>query len=70
MGKRDATKRLLISKAPPILTVHLKMSAQTLWGRLNPEVNGRVTLPEVLDVQPLLAYRYFDYIPSCWLLNG
>ena len=69
MGKRDATKRLLISEAPPILTAHLKMSPQDLWGRLN-KVNRHITLPEVLDVQPLLAYRYIDFIPSCCLLNG
>jgi hypothetical protein len=55
--KRDATKRLLISKAPPILTVHLKRFAQDMRGRLN-KLNGHVSFPETLDLRPFLDARF------------
>ena len=65
--KRDATKRLLISKAPPILTVHLKRFAQDIRGRLN-KLNGHVSFPESLDLRPFLDARYVRlHSPSLYL---
>ena len=52
------------------MTVHLKMSPQDLWGRLN-RVNGHVTLLEVLDVQPLLDYSLLvRLLSSKWVAVG
>lgn len=49
--KRDATKRFLISKAPRVLTVHLKRFAQDLHGRLS-KLSGHITFHEQLDLGP------------------
>jgi ubiquitin carboxyl-terminal hydrolase 16/45 len=55
--KRDATKRLLISKAPLVLTVHLKRFAQDLHGRLS-KLSGHITFHERLDLGPFLDPRW------------
>lgn len=54
--KRDATKQMLISKAPPVLTVHLKRFFQDASGRLR-KINGHVTFSEILDLGPSLDKR-------------
>lgn len=54
--KREATKRFLISKAPPILTVHLKRFAQDMRGRLS-KLSGHVTFHESLDLSPFMDRR-------------
>ncbi|MCO5553048.1 hypothetical protein L7F22_006568 [Adiantum nelumboides] len=54
--KKDATKKLSISKAPPILTVHLKRFAQDLRGRLS-KLSGHVAFPEILNLRPFLDSR-------------
>jgi hypothetical protein len=56
MVKRDAEKRFLISKAPPILTVHLKRFAQDMRGRLS-KLSGHVTFHEWLDISPFMDQR-------------
>ncbi|XP_022871466.1 ubiquitin carboxyl-terminal hydrolase 2-like isoform X1 [Olea europaea var. sylvestris] len=55
--KRDATKRILIDKAPSILTIHLKRFSQDARGRLS-KLNGHVNFKEKIDLK-----RYMD--PSC-----
>ncbi|KAH7405534.1 hypothetical protein KP509_15G074500 [Ceratopteris richardii] len=57
--KRDATKRLSISKAPAILIVHLKRFAQDPRGRLS-KLSGHVSFPEILNLQPFLDTRCQD----------
>ncbi|KAI5074970.1 hypothetical protein GOP47_0010931 [Adiantum capillus-veneris] len=62
--KKDATKKLSISKAPPILTVHLKRFAQDMRGRLS-KLSGHVSFPEILDLRPFLDPRCLD-LNSCF----
>lgn len=54
---RDANKRILISKAPPILTIHLKRFSQDARGRFT-KLNGHVKFSQKLNLKP-----YMD--PSC-----
>ncbi|XP_058093316.1 ubiquitin carboxyl-terminal hydrolase 2-like isoform X2 [Magnolia sinica] len=51
--KRDATKRYLISKAPPILTIHLKRFSQDARGRLS-KLSGHVSFRDTLDLWPYM----------------
>ncbi|KAL9232771.1 hypothetical protein vseg_007841 [Gypsophila vaccaria] len=53
---RDATKRILISKSPPILTIHLKRFGQDGRGRLS-KLNGHVVFKEFIDLRPYLDNR-------------
>ncbi|KAL0732326.1 hypothetical protein Bca4012_008535 [Brassica carinata] len=55
--KRDATKRVLINKVPPVLTIHLKRFSQDLRGRLS-KLNGHVAFKEFIDLR-----QYMD--PRC-----
>ncbi|XP_011041898.1 PREDICTED: ubiquitin carboxyl-terminal hydrolase 2-like isoform X3 [Populus euphratica] len=59
--KRDATRRFLIEKPPPILTIHLKRFSQDARGRLC-KLSGHVTFRDVLDLEP-----YMD--PSCYIVE-
>ncbi|CAI9268732.1 unnamed protein product [Lactuca saligna] len=54
---RDASKRILISRAPPVLTVHLKRFCQDARGRLS-KLNGHVSFRDTIDLKP-------DMDPSC-----
>ncbi|KAJ7955396.1 Ubiquitinyl hydrolase 1 [Quillaja saponaria] len=54
--KRDATKRVLIHKAPPILTIHLKRFSQDARGRLS-KLNGHVSFRESIDLRPYMDPR-------------
>ncbi|XP_010484338.1 PREDICTED: ubiquitin carboxyl-terminal hydrolase 2-like isoform X2 [Camelina sativa] len=54
--KRDATKRVLINKAPPVLTIHLKRFSQDLRGRLS-KLNGHVAFKEVIDLRQYMDSR-------------
>ncbi|XP_062109770.1 ubiquitin carboxyl-terminal hydrolase 2-like [Humulus lupulus] len=54
--KKDATKRVLINKAPPILTIHLKRFSQDAGGRLS-KLNGHVTFREIIDLKPYMDAR-------------
>lgn len=56
--KRDATKRVLIYKAPPVLTIHLKRFSQDARGRLS-KLNGHVNFREIMDLRPYMDPRYF-----------
>ncbi|CAK8567075.1 unnamed protein product [Lathyrus sativus] len=53
---RDATKRVLIYKAPPVLTIHLKRFSQDARGRLS-KLNGHVDFKETLDLRPYMDPR-------------
>ncbi|XP_024028854.1 ubiquitin carboxyl-terminal hydrolase 2 [Morus notabilis] len=57
--KRDATKRVLINKAPPVLTIHLKRFSQDARGRLS-KLNGHVTFKETIDLKPYMDARCID----------
>lgn len=57
--KRDATKRVLIYKAPPVLTIHLKRFSQDARGRLS-KLNGHVIFRETIDLRSYMDPRYFD----------
>ncbi|KAL4591061.1 hypothetical protein LXL04_004009 [Taraxacum kok-saghyz] len=61
---RDASKRILISKAPPILTIHLKRLSQDARGRLS-KLNGHVDFQDIIYLHPYMdpskndgRYRY------------
>ncbi|XP_077226808.1 ubiquitin-specific protease 2 [Tasmannia lanceolata] len=54
--KRDATKRILISKIPNILTIHLKRFGQDARCRLN-KLSGHVSFRDTLDLRPYLDPR-------------
>uniref|UniRef100_A0A2P2MZF8 Ubiquitin carboxyl-terminal hydrolase n=1 Tax=Rhizophora mucronata TaxID=61149 RepID=A0A2P2MZF8_RHIMU len=54
--KRDATKRVFINKAPPILTIHLKRFSQDARGRLN-KLNGHINFRDTLDLGPYMDPR-------------
>ncbi|KAK8960348.1 Ubiquitin carboxyl-terminal hydrolase 2 [Platanthera guangdongensis] len=56
MVKRDATKRILIDKIPPILTIHLKRFSQDGRGRIS-KLNGHVRFQETLDMRPFMDPR-------------
>nr|GMD80592.1 ubiquitin carboxyl-terminal hydrolase 2-like [Ipomoea batatas] len=63
--ERDATKRILINKAPPILTIHLKRFSQDARGRLS-KLSGHVDFKYTIDLKPYIdpsrlekeAYKY------------
>ncbi|KAG1370081.1 ubiquitin carboxyl-terminal hydrolase 2 [Cocos nucifera] len=55
--KRDATIRVLISEAPPILTIHLKRFNQDANGHLN-KLRRHVSFQEMLDMRPYMDIRY------------
>lgn len=54
--KRNATKRTLISRAPPIMTIHLKRFSQDSRGRLS-KLSGHVAFRETLDISPYMVSR-------------
>ncbi|KZV24718.1 ubiquitin carboxyl-terminal hydrolase 2-like [Dorcoceras hygrometricum] len=51
--KRDATKSILISRAPSVLTIHLKRFSQDARGRLS-KLNGHVNFRDTIDLNPYL----------------
>lgn len=54
--RRDATKSILISKAPAILTIHLKRFSQDPRGRLS-KLNGHVSFRETIDLKSYMQPR-------------
>lgn len=63
--KRNATKVLLISKAPHILTIHLKRFTHGLM-----KLNGHVTFQDKLDLRPFLDPRCPDKESCIYRLIG
>lgn len=66
---RDANKRILISKAPPILTIHLKRFCQDTRGRFS-KLNGHVEFNQKLNLKPYMDPRYTFYFQfqNCYYL--
>ncbi|WOK94498.1 ubiquitin carboxyl-terminal hydrolase 2 [Canna indica] len=77
--KRDATKRILINRTPPILTIHLKRFSQDTRGRLS-KMRGHVRFHETLDLTPYLdprseekekiSYRLFGVVEHSGGMSG
>ncbi|XP_048137040.1 ubiquitin carboxyl-terminal hydrolase 2-like [Rhodamnia argentea] len=67
--KRDATKRVLIHKAPPILTIHLKRFSQDARGRLS-KLNGHVIFRETIDLRPFMNTRGEEKEKCVYRLTG
>lgn len=65
--ERDATKRILIDKVPPILSIHLKRFRQDARGRLS-KLSCHVNFREALDLKPYVDTRFVDS-PSFWAFN-
>lgn len=64
--KRDATKRILIDRVPPILTIHLKRFGQDARGRLT-KLKGHVSFQEMLSLRPYMDPRYSSR-PFCFIV--
>lgn len=58
--ERDATKRILVNKAPPILTIHLKRFSQDARGRLS-KLSGHVDFKYMIDLKPYIDPRYVNH---------
>ncbi|GMH20290.1 hypothetical protein Nepgr_022131 [Nepenthes gracilis] len=61
---RDATKRILISRTPHTLTIHLKRFSQDARGRLS-KLSGHISFKEMIDLGPFMNPRRIergDYI--------
>ena len=54
---RAAMRRILISKAPPVLTINLNRFSQDSHGRYK-KLKGHVRFKEMLDIQPFMDPRY------------
>ncbi|KAK4406123.1 Ubiquitin carboxyl-terminal hydrolase 2 [Sesamum angolense] len=67
--KRDATKSILINKAPSILTIHLKRFSQDARGRLS-KLNGHVNFKETIDLKPYMDPRCADKDTFIYRLVG
>ncbi|WCJ33193.1 Ubiquitin carboxyl-terminal hydrolase 2 [Euphorbia peplus] len=67
--KRDATKRVHVDKAPPILTIHLKRFSQDVRGRLS-KLNGHVKFGDMLDLRPYMDARCRDREEYVYRLLG
>lgn len=67
--KQEATKRYLISKAPLVLTIHLKRFSQDIRGRLS-KLSGHITFQERLDLRPFLDPRCCDKGSCIYRLIG
>ncbi|XP_068666333.1 ubiquitin carboxyl-terminal hydrolase 2-like [Aristolochia californica] len=63
--KRDASKKILICKAPHILTIHLKRFGQDARGRLC-KISGHVSFRETLNLGPYMDPRFKEDDEKCW----
>ncbi|KAF8391995.1 hypothetical protein HHK36_022335 [Tetracentron sinense] len=57
--KRDAIKRMLINRAPPVLTIHLKRFSQDARGRLS-KLSGHVDFRDTIDLRPYMEHRCME----------
>ncbi|KAL2613811.1 hypothetical protein R1flu_025503 [Riccia fluitans] len=67
--KQEATKRYLISKAPPVLVVQLKRFARDMRGRLS-KLYGPVEFQECLDLSPYVDQRHVTSQNCRYRLTG
>ncbi|KAG8057303.1 hypothetical protein GUJ93_ZPchr0002g24541 [Zizania palustris] len=66
---RAATRRILISKTPPVLTINLNRFSQDSHGRLK-KLKGHVRFKEMLDVRPFMDPRSMENENTTYLLVG
>lgn len=59
--KRDARKKVLINKAPPVLTIHLKRFSQDARGRVS-KLSGHVDFQEFIDLSKYMDTRYAHFL--------
>lgn len=67
--KRDATKRILIDRAPPILTIHLKRFSQDARGRIS-KLQGHVDFSDMVDLRPYMHPRCTEKRSCIYRLLG
>ncbi|KAL1807171.1 hypothetical protein ACET3Z_030239 [Daucus carota] len=67
--KRDATKRILIDRAPPILTIHLKRFSQDARGRIS-KLQGHVDFSDMVDLGPYMHPRSAEKRSCIYRLLG
>ncbi|KAJ1290298.1 hypothetical protein BS78_02G232700 [Paspalum vaginatum] len=66
---RAAMRRILISKAPPVLTVNLNRFSQDSHGRYK-KLKGHVRFKEMLDIQPFMDPRCKENNTTTYRLVG
>lgn len=67
--KRDAIKRILINRIPPVLTIHLKRFRQDARGRLT-KLSGHVSFQDTLDLRPYMDPRSKEKDKCLYQLSG
>jgi len=66
---RAAMRRILISKAPPVLTINLNRFSQDSHGRYK-KLKGHVCFKEMLDIQPFMDPRCKENNNTAYRLVG
>jgi len=66
---RAAMRRILISKAPPVLTINLNRFSQDSHGRYK-KLKGHVCFKEMLDIQPFMDPRCKENNDTAYRLVG
>ncbi|XP_006660810.1 ubiquitin carboxyl-terminal hydrolase 2-like [Oryza brachyantha] len=66
---RTAMRRILISKAPPVLTINLNRFSQDSHGRFK-KLKGHVRFKEIIDVQPFMDPRSKENDNTTYRLVG
>ncbi|EOA26334.1 hypothetical protein CARUB_v10025692mg [Capsella rubella] len=67
--KSDATKRVLVNKAPPVLTIHLKRFSQDARGRLS-KLSGHVDFKEFINLSQYMDTRWTEEDQPVYRLAG
>ncbi|VYS54247.1 unnamed protein product [Arabidopsis thaliana] len=67
--KRDARKKVLINKAPPVLTIHLKRFSQDARGRVS-KLSGHVDFQEFIDLSKYMDTRCSEEDEPVYRLAG
>ncbi|CAA7049499.1 unnamed protein product [Microthlaspi erraticum] len=67
--KRAASKRVLVNKAPPVLTIHLKRFSQNARGRLS-KLSGHVDFKEFIDLGQYMDSRLTEEDKPLYRLSG
>lgn len=66
---RAAMRRILISKAPPVLTINLNRFSQDSHGRYK-KLKGHVRFKEMVDIQPFMDPRCKENSTTTYRLVG
>ncbi|CAH8264522.1 unnamed protein product [Arabidopsis lyrata] len=67
--KRAATKKVLVNKAPPVLTIHLKRFSQDARGRIS-KLSGHVDFQEFIDLSQYMDTRCSEEDQPVYRLAG